>query len=430
MKKITEEFLHFLWKNQSLAGVTLATDSESKIDVLDPGQHNHDSGPDFFNGKVQIDGTIWAGNIELHINASDWLKHGHQDDKSYDSVILHVVYFNDCVITRQNGQIIPVALIKFPSILWEKYNTLLHNDSWIQCQNNFREIPPVLEAQWISRLMIEKLSHKNKILHTYFEKATSHMDDVMNQLLFRCFGLSVNTIPFEMMASVIPYTRLLRTKGNQFQLEALLFGVSGMLHTVLPNDIYMQNLNREYTKYKSTFLEKQVPTQSWKFMRMRPSSFPTIRIAQLASLIHTTYPLTEKLLKTPSLKTLKNMFRVRAGDYWNTHYLFGKESKHSPKFIGQDFFHRIIINGIVPYMFFYGKVTMDQQYSDYAISLLEQVPAEKNEILEKWRKFGLKAHNGLESQGLLYLFKEYCKHKQCLDCQFGNYLILHGKEAS
>ena len=239
MKRINEAFLHFLWKNQSLTGIRVIDEEEQQIEIMDPGEHNLDAGPDFFNAKVRIDGTIWAGNIELHINASDWMKHGHQEDPAYDSVILHVVYFNDCTITRSDNQAIPCALIRFPGILWENYSALMMDANWIPCENDLYRITPLIQAQWISRIMVEKLSKKHEALGANYHETGSHMDDLLSRLIFRCFGLPVNTLPFEMMAAAIPYTSILRTKGDLFQLEALLFGASGMLHTVLPNDIYI-----------------------------------------------------------------------------------------------------------------------------------------------------------------------------------------------
>lgn len=428
MYKISESFLHFLWKNQSLTGISVINEDEQDIEILDAGEHNLNAGPDFFNARVRIEGTIWAGNIEIHINASDWIKHRHQDDPAYDSVILHIVYFNDCVITRANNQVIPTALIRFPGILWENYNALIQRNSWISCENRLQEITPVVHAQWISSIMVEKLSEKHNALKTDFRETASHMDDLLSRLIFRSFGLPINTLPFEMMASALPYTTILRAKGDILHLEALLFKASGMLHTVLPNDIYMQELKRESARYGSLLHGNELPEHIWKFLRMRPSSFPTVRIAQLATFIFKTYPLSEKLFKTPSLKELNDLIRVRASDYWNTHYLFGKESSKCIKYTGKDFSHRLIINGIVPFIFFYGKTINDQKYCEYAISLLEQLPSESNTIMKKWRKFGLKANNALESQGLLFLYKSYCKHKRCLTCQFGNHLIIHGKE--
>ncbi len=427
MKKISEDFLHFLWKNQSLTGVTLVEENAANIEVLDPGEHNLDAGPDFFNAKIRIGKTIWAGNVEIHINASDWLKHKHHQDPAYDSVILHVVYFNDCVITRSNNLPVQTVNIKFPSLLWDKYLKLMQESNWIPCENGLQEINPIHQAQWISRLLVEKLNGKYINLQSSFAEVSSQWDALLNREIFRCFGIPVNSIPFEMLATLIPFTSLLRLKDDQHQLEALLFGASGMLDNLIPNDIYMEGLKKEFVRHKGKLSATMMPEQMWKFMRMRPSSFPTIRIAQLASFIHSNYPLAEKLKNMPSKKDLYQLFHIRASDYWNTHYLFGKNSPLMIKYTGQDFFNRILINGLVPYLFFYGKTTNEPQFCEYAISMLEQIPAEKNKILKNWSIFGMKANNAFESQALLFLYKNYCKQKQCLNCQFGNYLIINGK---
>ncbi len=428
MLKITEEFLHFIWKNQSLTGILLESENGGNIEVLDPGVHNMDSGPDFFNSKISIDGTTWAGNVEIHINASDWMKHGHHHDPAYDSIILHVVYFNDCIITRSNNHQVPTTLLRFPHILWEEYMSLMNKENWIACENRLFEINPVHQVQWTSRLMVEKLTEKHLSLKALYLDSASHWEDMLNRIVFRCFGMPVNTMPFELIASQIPYTYLLRTKSDLQQLESLLFGVSGMLNKTLPADKYMEELKREYTGHQLKLQVPGIQEHLWKFMRMRPSSFPSVRIAQLSAFIHANYRLFEILKTTPSIKKLEEHLRVRAGDYWNTHYIFGKESKYQIKHTGKDFFFRLVINGIVPFMFFYGKKIKEDKYCEYAISLLEKLPAEKNVIIKNWSKFGVKAENSFDSQGLLHLYKEYCKHNRCLDCQFGNYLILHGKK--
>lgn len=427
MLKITEDFLHFIWKNQSLSGIVLESDCGSKIEVHDPGSHNLDSGPDFFNSRISIDGTKWAGNVEIHINASDWMKHGHHKDPAYDSIILHVVYYNDITVTRSNNQPVPTTLLRFPHILWKKYSELMEKENWIACQDKLHEINPVLQAQWLSSQMVQKLRTRHDSLKSLFYETNSHWEEMLNRMVFRCFGIPVNTIPFELIASQIPYTYLLRIKNDPHQLESLLFGISGMLNKVLPDDKYMEELKMEYKGHQLKLQLHGIPEHLWKFMRMRPSSFPTIRIAQLASFIHSNYPLFEMLRSTPSLKVLEEKLRIRAGDYWNTHYLFGKVSAYKIKHTGKDFFYRLLINGIVPFMFFYGKSVKEDKYCEYAISLLEKLPAEKNVILKNWSKFGIKAENAFDSQGLIYLYNEYCKQNRCLDCQFGNYLILHGK---
>ena len=427
MRKINEEFLHFLWKNQHLTGIRLTSPGNSCIEVLDPGMHNLDAGPDFFNAKVTIDGTTWAGNVELHINASDWIRHGHSSDKGYDSVILHVVCFNDCEITRTTGETIPSVMLRFPSLMWDTYNELRTGGKWIPCQEQLYKTKPIHVAQWTSSLMVEKLQERSGALQKNMEELHGHWDAILSRILFRSFGLPVNTIPFEMLSLMVPYPLLLRNKENLFALEAILFGQSGMLCTTLPHDKYTEGLKQEFTRFSGKLEETTVPSHIWKYMRMRPSSFPSLRIALLAACINRLYPLHQFLEKYPGIDDLNRHFRVRAGDYWNSHYQLGKESGNSPKYMGRDFIKTIIINCIAPYTFFYGKINSREKFCDYAIHLLEQLPPENNTIVTKWGQYGIKCSNAFESQALLFLYKNYCKNRRCLECQFGNHVILESR---
>ena len=427
MKKINEEFLHFLWKNQQLTGIVLTPASGKKIKVHDPGHHNQDAGPDFFNARVEIDGTIWAGNVELHISASDWIRHGHSADRAYDSVILHVVCFNDCEIRRPDGQIVPAAMLRFPTLMWDRYASMLKSDNWIACQGYLSELAPLQVAQWTSSLMIEKLQERMTMMHRTLKELNGHWDAMLSNVLFRSFGLPVNTTPFEMLALLLPYPLLLRNKNDLFATEALLFGKAGMLHASLPEDTYVEELHREFRRFAAKLGGQTVPSHVWKFMRMRPSSFPSLRIAQLSAFIIEHYPPHHLVESRPSIKELQKLFRIRAGDYWNNHFMFGKVSGSRPKYLGTQFIHTLIINGIVPYAFLFGKINAKQAFCDYAIQLLEQLPPEHNVILKKWSTFGLDSTNAFDSQSLLFLYKKYCAEKRCLECQFGNNMILDGK---
>ncbi|MFC2089674.1 DUF2851 family protein [Bacteroidota bacterium] len=427
MKKINEEFLHFLWKNQHLTGVTYYTTDNFDLDVLDPGVHNQDAGPDFSNARIRINNTIWAGNVELHINASDWIKHEHSNDPAYNTVILHVVYFNDCTITRSTGEPIPTAVLRFPVMLWDRFSDLEKNNNWISCQNYLNKIHTLDIVQWTSSLMIQKLEEKTMNMQLAFKEVKSHWDELFTRILFRGFGTPVNTFPFELLGLLVPYTILLRNKNTQFSLEALLFGYAGFLDTRIPNDSYAEQLRNEYLKFAYKPHHYIVPLQSWKFMRMRPSSFPSIRLAQLSSLIHYHFPMHEILKKQPDKSELNKLLKVRASDYWNTHYQFGKESNFKEKYIGDQFINTLIINTIVPYMALHARIENKASFMDYAIGLLEELPPEKNVILKKWGTFGISCTNALESQAILYLYKTYCTNKKCLNCQFGNKVLINGK---
>ena len=426
MKKINESFLHFLWKNQHLTGVTFHTADKFELHVIDPGQDHADSGPDFFNAKVRIDGTTWAGNVELHINASDWIKHGHNDNQLYDTVILHVVYFNDCEITRNDGSIIPTAILRFPVLLWDKYENLQKNKNWLPCQDHLKNLQDIHFVQWTSALMIENLEKRYEIIRKNDMELHSHWDAVLMRSLIRSFGMPVNKAPFEMLSYVIPYELLLRYKSESFRLEALLFGQAGFLELQIPRDKYMQELGKEFMCMKGKLPINKVPVQAWRFMRMRPSSFPTVRISQLASLIKKSIPIYEKLLSKPTIKEISRILHADAGDYWNTHYTFGKPTKSRKKSTGQEFINMLITNSVVPFIYYFGVKNNKPLQCDHAISLLEELPAENNVILKNWGKFGIKCSNAFESQAILFLYKNYCREKRCLECQFGNAFILNG----
>lgn len=427
MKKINEEFLHFLWKYQHLTGVTFYTIGDFKLRVIDPGIPNQNSGPDFFNAKIEIDNTLWAGNVELHINSSDWIKHGHSNDKVYDTVILHVVYFNDSEITRKSGEPIPTAILRFPSLLWETYSNLQKSKSWIPCQQYLNTLEPIHIAQWTSSLMVQKLEEKNKVFLKNMTELHSYWDAILCRSIIRSFGLPVNTTPFEMLSLLVPYTELLRNKADTFALESILFGQAGMLDYTIPRDKYTEGLLAEFDRHKRGLGNTRVPNHIWKFMRMRPSSFPTLRIAQLAVFFQNHFPLMEKLESFPSQDELTNFFRIKAGDYWNTHYQFGKVSKNKVKYLGENFLRVLIINSIAPFSFFYGKINKNEKFCNYGLRLLEDLPPENNVILKNWGKFGIQCSNAFESQALLYLYKTYCLQKRCLDCQFGNNMIIDGR---
>ena len=427
MKKINEEFLHFLWKNQHLLGVSFLTRENVEIKVIDCGMHNQDAGPDFFNARIMIGSTLWAGNVELHINASDWLKHGHDKDPAYDNVILHVVYFDDCRVCRTDGAEIPTLILRFPSLLWDKYSLMMKEKRWIPCQEELKQIAPIHEAQWTSSLLIEKLQSRSNDFERQLEETTNHWDALLSRIIFRGFGVPVNTTPFEILSTAVPYQLLLRNKQSLFTLEAILFGQSSLLQTVLPQDIYTENLRKEFMRISPRIEYNRVPPESWKFMRLRPASFPTLRIAQLAALIHHTFPLHPFIERMPGKADLVEHLRIRASDYWNTHYQAGKQTRYQHKYLGDSFIQKLIVNAIVPYLFFFGRKNSQQQLKDYAIHLLECTPAEDNAILKKWSKFGKFCKNAFESQAYLYLYKNYCLKKQCLRCQYGNLVLSNGE---
>ena len=423
-KSVPEEFLHFIWENRLFNARNLKTGSGENVEIIQTGKRNTNAGPDFFNAKVKICDTVWAGNIEIHKKASDWQKHNHTDDKAYENVILHVVEEPDRQIYRINGTEIPTLQLSWPDHLNRNYQKLLDAKTWIPCQEQFHRIDPVVLRLGFNRLMIERLEYKTIEIEKRLEQNKNNWNETFYQLLARMFGFKVNAIPFEMLARSVPLQILSKHKSSLFQLEALLFGTSGLLNEELLGDEYFIKLREEYSFLYKKYSLKTVEPHLWKFMRLRPGNFPTIRISQLAALIHRSQGLFSKIIETKNIEELKKLFNVKASDYWNNHYRFNKSSsKKQVKELGENSINILIINVIVPFLFVYGEKQNLHHLKNRALDFLEKLSPEKNSIIKKWEELGVHPRSAFETQALIWLKNSYCVPKKCLNCQIGNKLV-------
>ncbi|MQY78274.1 MAG: DUF2851 family protein [Bacteroidetes bacterium] len=421
-----EDFLHFVWKNRLFQHDSLVANTGEKIKVLRLGEHNFDAGPDFFNAKVEIDGTLWVGNVEIHVNASDWARHGHHKDKNYDNVILQAVYNNDTDVKRTNGEPIPTVELKFNPSIYQNYQELLQNQYWIPCQNDFYKVDPFFVKHWLHKLMIERLERKSNEIIACLEKNKNDWEETFYQFLARNFGFKTNSQPFELLAKSLPYKFLIKHKNSLIQIEAMLLGQAGLLQYALSDD-YTKILDREYKVFSTKFSLRHIDGHLWKFLRLRPSNFPTIRIAQFGSLIHKTSGLFSKIIQAGNAKELLELFRVSTSPYWENHYVFNKESESKEKKLGDQAIHYILINTVVPFLFVYGKIKNLDDFKEKSLEILDQIPPESNSIVKKWEKLGIKAENAFYTQALLQLKNEYCKFRKCIQCQIGNKILKSGK---
>lgn len=415
-----EDLLHYVWRLQRFDSTELQTTDGQSIQIQMIGEHNHHSGPDFTNARIEIGKTLWAGNVEMHLKASDWTSHQHQSDPAYDNVILHVVLDEDEKINRQNGSRIPCLELKkrISSKLSKIYQKFLHNEYWISCQHHFHEVGHMTKVLWLDRLLVERLEYKTIVIERLLQENTNNWETTFYQVLAKNFGVKVNAEPFERLARTLPLNILGKHKNDLFQIEALLFGQSGLLENDF-DDEYPNRLKKEYQflqkKYKLTPIEKR----NWRFLRMRPANFPTIRIAQFAQLIFQSTHLFSKVLVAKNVREIQNMFELKLSNYWQTHYVFDKESVKRKKSLGKNAIHLFIINTITPFLFLYGKWKDEQSYTDRVFQLLEEVPAEKNNIISKWEELGMLPKSAYETQALLQLKNEYCTKKRCLECSIG-----------
>ncbi len=418
-----ESFLQFLWKHQLHINHNLKTTDGLAVQTLSTGFHNTDSGPDFFNAKIKIDETIWAGNVEIHTKSSDWFLHNHQNDKAYDNVILHVVKENDKPAINTRKQTIPTLILPYEKRIEENYSELMKSKGWIACHNEIKNIESISWQLWVHSLMIERLESKTDEIIKQLEHNKNDWNETFYQFLARNFGFKTNALPFEMLAKAIPLSILGKHKNNLFQLEALLFGTAGLLNEELIGDDYFLALRKEFGFLFRKYHLKPLESHIWKFLRLRPSNFPTIRIAQFARLIHYSSALFSRLIELEDLKQIKKLFDTNASEYWDTHYRFNKESKKQVKHLGDNSFHNIVINTLLPFLFVYGDHHNKQHLKDRALEILEQIPAEKNSVISKWEQLGLSVQSSFDSQALIQLKNCYCNAKNCLNCPIGTKLI-------
>lgn len=418
-----ESFLHYLWK-YSLFSTPLMLTNGSQVEVLNVGNHNNDSGPDFFNAKIKINETIWVGNVEMHVNTSDWFKHKHDKDDAYDSIILHVVAENDIQVNRKNGEHIPTIVLTCAKGVYEQYLFLMQNKAWVPCENFITKVDYFTVFGWKESLLIERLETKAMVIERRWHSCNKNFEETFYQTLAANFGFKTNAVPFEMLAKQLPQKYLLKHKDNISSIEAMLFGVAGLLPEQ-SNDAYVNDLKREFKHMQNKFQLKTLNKHIWKNSKLRPSNFPTIRIAQFASLFFNINSLDSKILESDKVEDAKNLFDVHASEYWDKHYSFHKLALKKVKRIGEVAFNNIVINTIAPYFVFYAKQKNNIGYTEKAIKWLMDVSAENNHIVRHWKELGLKVENAFDSQSLIQLKNIYCNKRNCLNCRIGNQVIQH-----
>ena len=417
-----ESILHYVWQNKLFTSHNLFTTDGESIEIIDVGKYNTDAGPDFFNAKIKIDGTVWAGNIEIHTNSTDWNRHNHQNDKAYDTVILHVVHKFDGEVYRTDGEGIPQLELTFPAQIEKNYNQLLDEEKWISCADKIQSVPSIIIQSWKNALLTERLEQKMNNIETLLAQNNQHWEEAFYITLARTFGFGTNSQAFEMLAKSLPLTILGKHKDDIFQLEALLFGQSGLLD-VANDDDYSQKLKKEFEFLQAKYDLISLNNEQWKLLRLRPDNFPHVRIAQFAALLHASSKLFSKIVENPDVEYIRQLFDCQPSDYWNVHYLFGTKSFFKIKKLGKQSIDGILINTIVPFLFCYASHKNNDELKEKALQMLEQIPCEKNAIILNWQNLGLTVNSAFDSQALLHLKKQYCLQKYCLRCRIGHKVL-------
>lgn len=416
---MNERLLQYIWQFQYYQQQPLQTTSGDALQILHPGTLNTHQGPDFSAAKIKIGQTIWAGHIELHIRSSDWHRHQHSNDANYNNVILHVVWTDDGSTPAH----IPVLVLedRVSSLLLERYTTMMQTISTVACHHHLPVLNELTWFAWKERLMIERLERKSKQIIQLSEHNQQHWDEVFWWQLAAGFGSKINAAFFERVAKSIPYAVLKRHRHHLDETEALLFGQAKMLHTNL-KDHYAKALLHNHQHLKKKYALDMVDGGP-AFMRMRPASFPTIRLAQLAMLMHLREHLFDQVRQLNSIEEVMRLFQVKASHYWNTHFMFDEPVASEPRFVGEQMLLHLMINVVIPVLFAYGHKKGNTQQKEKLLHWLYQLAPEQNKITRYWKSAGIPNHSALDTQSLLELHTQYCVNKRCLDCSVGNRLL-------
>jgi len=426
----TEDFLHYVWKFRLFDRSNLKTVDGEDIEIFSAGMHNTHSGPDFHNARIRIGDTTWAGNVEVHVPSSDWRKHNHTTDQAYNNVILHVVYRDDEPVTLSDGRRLPTLELenRIPPDLYNRFHSLVYgNQTIIPCEGSIGHVDDMTIRTWLTRVLIERLEKRAETVIKALNNNRGDWEETFYQFLAANFGFKTNALPFELLAKSLPQNILAKHKNNPMQIEALIFGQAGFLEGDIIDD-YPKKLKEEYNFLRKKYSLTPIDNHLWKFMRMRPQNFPTIRLAQFAALIVRSNHLFSKILDIREVRSMRDLFtEIHVNVYWEDHYRFDAASKPSAKNLGASSIDVLLLNTLAVFLFSYGRHLQLEYYISRSLKLLENLPAEENNIIADFGVLGVKAKNAFESQAILELKNNYCNFKKCLHCGIGNKILADNK---
>ncbi len=412
-----EDLLHFIWQQKVLLKQTLRTTDGKLIEVLNTGSLNPDSGPDFFNARIKIDETLWAGNVEIHIKSSDWVKHKHHNDKAYNNVILHVVFEHDAELN------IPTLELKnyVSQSLLSSYYNLQQSAQKVPCQNIFSLPDSIKLDLFLSRLAVERLEQKCITLEQQLLQYQNSWEKLFYVTTAKYFGMKINAEPFIQLAEGLPSLLLAKHKHNQTQIDSLIFGVGGFLPASTPDE-YSTKLHQEFLFLQTKYNLPTLNVSAWKFAKTRPANFPTIRLAQFSALVYQSLHLFSKMMQAETLTEAKKLLQVNTSPQLNLNALHHANHIAKPV-MGNQFLNHLVINAIIPIKFLYGKHMLNETYCEQALTWLEEIEAETNSVVKFWKESGIKAKHALHSQALIQLNQNYCAKHKCLSCTIGNHIL-------
>ena len=432
-----EQLLHYIWKHRILPLHELRTTDGRTVEIIDPGLHNTHSGPDFFNAKLRIDGTMWVGNVEIHERSADWFMHSHDQDPAYNNVVLHVASVIDADVVTADGSRPPQMELHVPPYVMQNYRCLLAADHYPPCRETVMQLPRLTIHSWMSALGAERLSDKCAAIEQRVRAAGGSWEQAFFATIARSFGFGVNSEAFEQWAAQLPFMQVAHHRDDPFQVEALFIGSAGLLDTSQMNerqraaataDPYFVRLRNEWEYLAHKFSLTAMQRQTWRFLRLRPQNFPYIRLSQLAQLYCSRNADLSRITTCSTLAEVRQALQTAVSPYWQTHYTFGNASRSNAKHLSSASIDLLIINAVVPMLHAYGNHRKDELLMARANDLLMSLPPEDNTHIRLWQECGITAENAADSQSLIQLHTRYCERKDCLRCRFGYHSMKQRKD--
>ncbi len=434
-----EELLHYVWKHKILPLHELRTTDGRLVEVINPGIHNTDAGPDFFNAKVKIDGTLWVGNVEIHVHSRDWYRHNHDGNPDYDNVILHIASVIDCDIPYPDGSQIPQLQLEVPGYVRDNYTQLLKSDVRPKCSATLADMPKIRVHSWMSALQVERLESRVEQIMARHAACDKNWEDTFFVTIARNYGFGINGDAFELWAKSIPMSAVGKHRDDLFQIEAIFFGQAGLLsdeyydarlseegRRKLHDNEYYNRLAAEYRYMRQKFSLTPIAPTGWRFLRLRPQNFPFVRIAQLAMLYYQGNINMSKVVGANAVDDVRDLLSTHVSDYWQRHYSFvSDESAKSDKKLSISSKDLLIINSVAPLLFAYGRYKSDENMCDKSIAYLEALKPERNRIISDWASAGVICESAADTQALIQLTRNYCDLGKCIHCRFGYEYIKH-----
>lgn len=433
-----ERLLHYVWKYKLYPAGTLRTTEGLPIRVIDPGSPDPSGDPFFCEARIQIGETLCTGWVEIGEDAPG----GKLSDCGYYSrnkggvpPILHLYAAADASEPGNSfrvadegpdpapqGEPVPEANLPVPGHLSRTIAWLLESPGPVACLSRIAEVGTLHLSLWLGALVGERLKRKTDDICALLETYGNDWNEVFYIIFTRYFGFGNHNAAFEALARSLPLKYIQKQRGSQTQVEALLFGQAGLLEEETEN-AYYRLLQREYRFLCYKFsLTPPRPTLA-ESLRNRPYAFPHLKLAQLAAFWMQHDTIFSAILEARTLGEIKRYFRVVPSAYWETHYHFRSASAPKRKPLGETALHILLINAVVPMLFAYGRRSKLPEYTERAVRLLENLPAEKNSIVGMFCRAGVPVQHAADSQALIQLKREYCEHKRCLDCRIGFQLL-------